>query len=48
MVTLDSKKILTLIYCFSKNENLNITLESSKVYLEEYAGAKNIELFIIE
>ena len=48
MVTLDSKKILTLIYCFSKNENLNITLESSKVYLEEYAGAKNIKLFIIE
>lgn len=29
MVTLESAKILTLIYCFSKNENLEEVLEKS-------------------
>ena len=48
MVTLDSKKILTLLYCFSKNENLEEILKKSKEYLIKYANAENIEIFIIE
>ena len=48
MVTLESEKILTLIYCFSKNENLDKILEKSVEYLEEYTGAENIEKFIVE
>lgn len=48
MVTLESAKILTLIYCFSKNENLEEVLEKSFKYLEEYTEAKNIVKFIVE
>lgn len=48
MVTLDSEKILTLIYYFSKDENLEEILNKSKEYLEKYAGAENIEAFTIE
>ena len=48
MVTLDSEKILTLIYCFYKDENLEEILNKSKEYLEKYAGAENIEAFTIE
>ncbi len=48
MVTLDSEKILTLVYCFSKNENLDEVLEKSAEYLKKYAGAENIEKFIVE
>lgn len=48
MVTLESVKILTLIYCFSKNENLEEILEKSFKYLEKYAEAENIEKLIVE
>ena len=48
MVTLNSEKILTLIYCFSKDENLEKILNKSKEYLEKYAGAENIETFTVE
>lgn len=48
MVTLESVKILTLIYCFSKNENLEEILEKSFKYLEKYTEAENIEKFIVE
>ncbi|MHD0316442.1 B3/B4 domain-containing protein [Fusobacterium sp. THCT1E2] len=48
MVTLESVKILTLIYCFSKNENLDEILEKSFKYLEKYTEAENIEKFIVE
>lgn len=48
MVTLNSEKILTLIYCFSKDEDLEKVLDISKAYLKKYAEAENIETFIIE
>ena len=48
MVTLDSEKILTLIYCFYKDENLEEILNKSKEYLEKYTGTENIEIFIVE
>lgn len=48
MVTSNSEKILTLIYCFSKDENLEKILNKSKEYLEKYAGAENIETFTVE
>ena len=48
MVTLNSEKILTLIYCFSKDENLEKILNNSKEYLEKYAEAENIEIFTVE
>lgn len=48
MVTLNFEKILTLIYCFSKDENLEKILNKSKEYLEKYAGAENIETFTVE
>ena len=48
MVTLDSEKILTLIYCFYKDENLEEILNKSKEYLEKYTGIENIEIFIVE
>ena len=48
MVTLEAVKRLTLIYCFSKNENLEEILEKSFKYLEKYAEAENIEKLIVE
>lgn len=48
MVTSNSEKILTLIYCFSKDENLEKILNKSKEYLEKYAGAENVETFTVE
>ena len=48
MVTLKSKKILTVIYCFTSCENLDEILKKSSEYLKEYTDAENIETFVIE
>lgn len=46
MITEDAKEILTLIYSFSDNQDLEKALEYGKKYLEKYAGAQDIEMWI--
>ena len=48
MITEDAKEVLTLIYSFSGNDDLEKALESGKKYLETYAGAKEIESWIVK
>lgn len=48
MITEDAKEVLTLIYSFSGNEDLEKALEYGKKYLEMYAGAQEIESWIVE
>ena len=48
MITENAKEVLTLIYSFSDNQDLEKALESGRKYLEKYAGAKEIECWITE
>lgn len=46
MITENASEVLTLIYSFSENEDLEKAMEYGAVYLEKYAGAENIENWI--
>lgn len=48
MITEDVTEVLTLIYSFSGNNDLEKALEYGRKYLEEYAGAQNLESWIVE
>lgn len=48
MITEETKEVLTLIYSFSGNQDLEAALVYGKAYLEKYAGAKEIECWIAE
>lgn len=48
MITEDVTEVLTLIYSFSGNDGLEKALEYGRKYLEEYAGAQNLESWIVE
>ena len=48
MITEDAKEILTLIYSFSDNEDLEKAMEYGKEYLEKYAKATEVECWIVE
>lgn len=48
MITEDTKEVLTLIYCFSDRKELEKAMEYGKKYLEQYAGAKEMESWIAE
>lgn len=48
MITEDAKEVLTLIYSFSGNKDLEKALEYGKKYLEMYAGAQKIESWIVK
>lgn len=47
MITENAKEVLTLIYSFSDNEDLEKALKYGKDYMEKYAGAKDIECRIV-
>ena len=47
MITEDAGEVLTLIYSFSANQDLEKALEAGKRYLEVYAGARQIESWIV-
>lgn len=48
MITEDAKEVLTLIYSFSGNDDLEKALTYGKKYLEQYAGAKEVETWIAD
>ena len=48
MITENATEVLTLIYSFSGNDDLEKAMEYGKRYLETYAGAKNMEGWIVE
>lgn len=48
MITEDAREVLTLIYSFSDNQDLEKALESGKKYLEAYAKAEDIQGWIVE
>lgn len=48
MITEEAQEVLTLIYSFSDNTMLEEAMEYGKKYLETYAGAKEIECWIVE
>lgn len=48
MITEDAKEVLTLIYSFSENGDLERALDYGERYLEQYAGAREIESWIVE
>lgn len=48
MITEDVTEVLTLIYSFSGNDGLEKALEYGRKYLEKYAGAQNLESWIVE
>ena len=48
MITEDVTEVLTLIYSFSGNDGLEKALKYGRKYLEEYAGAQNLESWIVE
>ena len=48
MITESAAEVLTLIYSFSDNDDLEKALEYGKRYLETYAGAEEIESWIVE
>lgn len=47
MVTMQSQHILSVIYCFEEELDLLSLLDKSRLLLEEYAGAKNVETWIV-
>lgn len=47
MITGEAKEVLTLIYSFSDNQDLERAMEYGKTYLEKYAGAQDIRYWII-
>ena len=48
MITEDVTEVLTLIYSISENDDLEKALEYGRKYLEKYAGAQNLESWIVE
>lgn len=48
MITESAEEILTLIYSFSDNTDLEQALKYGKEYLEKYADVKEIESWIVE
>ncbi len=46
MITEETSEVLTLIYSFSENQDLEKALEYGKKYLEKYAGADGIQMWI--
>lgn len=48
MITEDAEEVLTLIYSFSDNQDLEKALESGRRYLEQYAKASGIQSWIVE
>lgn len=48
MITMDAAEVLTLIYSFSDNKDLEKALECGKEYMIKYAGAVDIEAWITE
>lgn len=48
MITEKASEVLTLIYSFSDNQDLENALEYGRKYLEKYAGAQEIECWIVE
>ncbi len=47
MITDETKEVLTLVYSFSENQDLDLVMEYGKAYLEKYAGAKDIRHWIV-
>lgn len=48
MITESATEVLTLIYSFSDNDDLEKALEYGKRYMEEYAEAEEVESWIVE
>ena len=48
MITENAEEVLTLIYSFSQNQDLEHALENGKKYLEQYVGAEEIQSWIVE
>lgn len=48
MITEEAQEVLTLIYSFSDNQDLEKALESGRRYLEQYAKASGIQSWIVE
>lgn len=48
MITEDAEEVLTLIYSFSDNHDLEKALESGRRYLEQYAKTSGIQSWIVE
>lgn len=48
MITENAKEVLTLIYSFSDNNDLEKAIQHGKAYMEKYAGAQEIECWIVE
>lgn len=48
MITEDAEEVLTLIYSFSDNQDLEKALESGRRYLEQYAKTSGIQSWIVE
>ncbi len=47
MITEEASEVLTLIYSFSDNQDLERAMEYGKEYLEKYAGAHDIRQWIV-
>lgn len=48
MITESAEEVLTLIYSFSDNQDLETAMEKGRKYLELYAGAKDLETWIVK
>ena len=48
MITEEAQEVLTLIYSFSDNQDLEKALESGKRYLEQYAKTSGLQSLIVE
>ena len=48
MIEMDTKHVITLIYCFSDQLDLNSELNRASEYLKKYVKAENIETCIIK
>lgn len=48
MITEETKEVLTLIYSFSDNRDLEKAMEFGEKYLKQYAGAEEMESWIVE
>lgn len=48
MITQEAKEVLTLIYSFSDNEDLESALAYGEEYLKKYAGATEVESWIVK
>lgn len=48
MITPEATEVLTLIYSFSDNSDLEKALEYGRKYMEKYAGATEMETWIVE